>query len=132
MCNFTRKIFRATFYNPLFYWLLYLSKAMQFFVKRPCIVNKYLTLRESRTANFILFLTFAKTKAHHKIMDQDQEFLRAIIERRQQMLAKMGDQIKKEHQGIDQKLDDLISALNDEMLLQEDIPRKSVNFPSDN
>ena len=65
-------------------------------------------------------------------MDQDQEFLRAIIERRQQMLAKMGDQIKKEHQGIDQKLDDLISALNDEMLLQEDIPRKSVNFPSDN
>jgi hypothetical protein len=63
-------------------------------------------------------------------MDQDKELLRAMIERRQQMLAKMGDQIKREHLGIDQKLDDLISALNDKMLLQEDSIRQSLNFSS--
>lgn len=58
-------------------------------------------------------------------MDQDKELLRALIERRQQMLAQMSDQIKNEHLGIDQQVKSLISALdNKELLASLTTPRQ--------
>ena len=52
-------------------------------------------------------------------MNQDQELLRAIIERRQQMLLKMTEQIKKEHYGLENKVASLISALNSSEILKK-------------
>jgi predicted ArsR family transcriptional regulator len=52
-------------------------------------------------------------------MDQDQELLRAIIERRQQMLLKMTEQIKKEHHGLENKVANLVSALNSNEIIKE-------------
>ncbi|MEE4175922.1 MAG: hypothetical protein V2I46_00285 [Bacteroides sp.] len=49
-------------------------------------------------------------------MDQDKELLRALIEKRQQTLAKMREQIKTEHQGLDEKLEELMAALDNQNL----------------
>jgi hypothetical protein len=56
-------------------------------------------------------------------MDQDKEFLRAMIERRQQMLAKMSEQLKKEYQGLDQQVSNLISALDSSLLFPEQVKK---------
>lgn len=52
-------------------------------------------------------------------MDIDQELLRALIERRQQKLALMSEQIKKEHHGLDEQVKNLISALDSKVLVPE-------------
>ncbi len=56
-------------------------------------------------------------------MDQDQDFLRAMIERRQQMLAKMGDQIKKEHQALETQVRNLISAFDQKLFFPEELKK---------
>lgn len=52
-------------------------------------------------------------------MDQDKELLKALIERRQEMLAKMSEQLKKEYQGLDQQVSSLISAFESKTLLSD-------------
>jgi predicted ArsR family transcriptional regulator len=52
-------------------------------------------------------------------MNHDQELLRAIIERRQQMLIKMTEQIKKEHHGLENQVANLVSALNSNEIIKE-------------
>lgn len=71
----------------------------------------------------MLFLACIKTTAYHRIMDQDQDFLRAMIERRQQMLAKMGDQIKKEHQALETQVRNLISAFDQKLFFPEELKK---------
>jgi hypothetical protein len=65
-------------------------------------------------------------------MDQDKEFLRAMIERRQQMLAKMSEQIKEEHLGIDETLESLLAAANSKMLFSEEPEDPSKPLASEN
>ena len=52
-------------------------------------------------------------------MNHDQELLRAIIERRQQMLIKMTEQIKKEHHGLENQVANLVSALSSNEIIKE-------------
>ncbi len=56
-------------------------------------------------------------------MDFDKELLRALIERRQQVLARMGEQIKKEHKGLELKVATLISALDCKTIFPEQFKR---------
>lgn len=46
-----------------------------------------------------------------------------MIERRQQMLAKMSEQLKKEYQGLDQQVSNLISALDSSLLFPEQVKK---------
>jgi predicted ArsR family transcriptional regulator len=57
-------------------------------------------------------------------MDQDNELLRALIEKRQQMLARMREQIITEHQGLDEKLESLLAALFNQNLFGGNTPLK--------
>lgn len=51
-------------------------------------------------------------------MDQDNELLRALIEKRQKMLARMREQIKTEHEDLDEKMAGLVAALENKDLLE--------------
>ncbi|MBW6499072.1 MAG: hypothetical protein K0B09_11830 [Bacteroidales bacterium] len=65
-------------------------------------------------------------------MDQDKELLRAMIEHRQEMLARMTEQIKEEHLGIDQTLESLLAAASSKMLFSEEPEDPSKPFASKN
>jgi hypothetical protein len=45
-------------------------------------------------------------------MTPTQEQMRALIDRRQKMLERMGRQLKKEHHGIEERVDQLIASVD--------------------
>jgi len=79
----------------------------------------------------MVFLGFHK-QHHTSHMDHDKELLRALIERRQEMLTRMTEQIKKEHLGIDETLEGLLAAANSQMLFSEESEDPSRPFASEN
>lgn len=80
---------------------------------------------------FVVFLVFTKQQ-HTSPMDQDKELLRALIERRQEMLARMTEQIKNEHLGIDETLEGLLAAANSKMFFSEESEEPSGPLTKEN